>query len=343
MIAFGGVGEQAVGDVEHGLHGTVVLFEPYDARIAEQFGKIENIVHRGAPEGVDGLRVVAHGHDVAFFSGQHAHESGLHLVGVLIFVHHDLAEAQFLRLKNIGLVDEELLEFEEQIVVVHEGVFAFVFAVGFAELHEVRGVGQQVLRFAAEHFLKFHFLVARLAEQAEHGLGAGKASVALAYFQIFLAGLDGGGAVGRVHDGERAARPVRAEAAQYGKGEAVKGAALHAEKLMIQKIRGTVQHFLRSLAREGEQQHGVRIDAVFGKPRQTVHDGAGLAGTGAGHDQHGACGRGDGLFLGLVENGKIEHGISLSGDRRFHRRREECRGERRLRADASRVRRCRAE
>ena len=46
------------------------------------------------PEAVDALRVVAHHGDVFLCSGQQVHQVGLHLVGVLVFIHEDVAKAR---------------------------------------------------------------------------------------------------------------------------------------------------------------------------------------------------------------------------------------------------------
>lgn len=79
--ALGGRGQHRVGNVEHGLCGAVVLLKPDNPRSGEELGEVEDVADVRAPEGIDGLGVVAHGHDVARFPGEEPHQPGLNAVG----------------------------------------------------------------------------------------------------------------------------------------------------------------------------------------------------------------------------------------------------------------------
>ena len=81
-----------------------------------------------APEGVEGLGVVAHGHDVARFPGEEPHQPGLNAVGVLILVHHDVAVAFPEPLgkpfaPRLGIAFKQILKLEQQVVVVEQDVY----------------------------------------------------------------------------------------------------------------------------------------------------------------------------------------------------------------------------
>ena len=210
--ALGGRGQHRVGDVEHGLCGAVVLLKPDDPRSGEQLGEVEDVADVRAPEGVDGLGVVAHGHDVARFPGEEPHQPGLNAVGVLILVHHDVAVAFPEPLgkpfaPRLGIAFKQILKLEQQVVVVEQPVLVAVAPVCLSDAFQRIGVGQQVLRVALEHVADGNFLVPGFAEEADDGLRLGERAVALADFEPFLALLDGGGAVRRVHDGDRAFGP----------------------------------------------------------------------------------------------------------------------------------------
>ena len=57
------------------------------------FQKHREASERGAPEAVDRLGIIAHGHDIAMAAGQPPQQLDLRDIGVLEFVHEDVAEA----------------------------------------------------------------------------------------------------------------------------------------------------------------------------------------------------------------------------------------------------------
>ena len=309
---FRGVFQQVVGHVQDGLGGAVVLLQPDDAGPGEKLGKIEDVAHIGATEGIDGLGLVAHGHDVAgrhafaLRPGQQAHDAGLHQVGVLIFIHQDMrvATAQVLGRALVGA--QQVLQLEQQVVVIQQALFLAVGIVGLAQLHQRFGIGQQVEGLALQDLVQAHLLVPGLAQKAHDGLGAREGTVALAQPEVVLAGLDRRVDVRAVHDREGAVlQPVGTVTAQHAEREGVEGAPLHQAQGVVGQGRGPLQHLLRRLAGEGEQQHGFRRDAVIRQPGQAVGDGAGLAGTGAGHYQDRPVAAGGGLVLGAVERVRV--------------------------------------
>ena len=194
------------------------------------------------------------------------------------------------------------LKLEQQIIVIQQALVAAVGIVGIAQPGQAIGVGQQVKGLAPQHFVQRQFLVAGLAQQPHNALGFGKRPVALAQLELILAVLDRLVDVGGIHDCKRpVAKPVGLPAPERPKAKGVKGAALHARKPLIEQQPRAVQHFLRSLAGKGEQEHGVRFHAVLCQPCQTVDDGAGFAAACACHNQHRAVAAGGCLVLGFVK------------------------------------------
>ena len=213
-----------------------------------------------------------------------------------------------------GIGAQQVFKLEKQVVIVHEAFFAPVGVVGLAQAGQAFGMGQQMKGLAPQHFVQRQFLVARLAEQAHHGLGFGKGFVALAQLESVLAVLDRCRDVRGVHNRKGSVgQPRGFPTAQHAERKGVKSAALNAGKPLVQQQSRAVQHFLGGLAGKGEQQHGVGRDAVFGQPGQTVHNGAGFAAARAGHHQHGAVAAGGCLVLGLVERlSVVDHDATLA-------------------------------
>ena len=83
----------ARGGVENFLARAVVLLDAQDARAGKILGKAQDVADIGAAPAVDGLVFVADDAEIGIFAGQQPQQVVLHAVGVLIFVHVNVAEA----------------------------------------------------------------------------------------------------------------------------------------------------------------------------------------------------------------------------------------------------------
>ena len=81
----------------------------------------------------------------------------------------------------------------------------------------------------------------------------------------------------------------------------MKGSARHLSAAAIDKQAGPPQHLLGRPAGEGQQQDRTGIDADIDKMRDTIDQGTGLAGAGAGNNQQWAFDRRSRLVLSVVE------------------------------------------
>ena len=310
--------QQIVGHRQDGPGGAVVLLQPDDAGPGEEAGEIQDITDIGPAKGVDGLSLVAYGHDVArrfpLRSGQQTDYAGLHEVGVLVFVHEDMAVPRAQKLGGPRILPQERFQLEQQVVVIHDAGLPPDGVVPAAELRQAVGIGQEMEGLALEDLGKGQLLVAGLAQQAHDGLRLGEGPVPLAQAQRFLAMLDGGRDVRAVHDGKGpVTEPFRPETPQDAVGEGVEGPPLHPGQRVIAEQARPVQHLLCGLAGEGQQEHGFRGHPLFGQPGQPVGDGARLAAARAGHHQHRAVAAGGGRVLRLVERfGVIDHPVRLA-------------------------------
>jgi hypothetical protein len=77
--------------------------------------KAQDVGHFGAAPGIDRLVVVAHHADVLVHLRQQAQPQVLHRVGVLIFVHHDIAEAVLPAFQHIAVLAEDRQHVQQQI------------------------------------------------------------------------------------------------------------------------------------------------------------------------------------------------------------------------------------
>ena len=106
---------------EHIAHAAVVLLELHRVAVGIILLELEDVTDVGAAPGVNGLVVVAHNHDVFVLLRQKPGDRVLRMVRVLIFVHHDVAEALLVGLEHVGMVLQQQVRIHEQIVEV-EGV-----------------------------------------------------------------------------------------------------------------------------------------------------------------------------------------------------------------------------
>ena len=80
--------------------------------------------------------------------GQELHQARLHHVGVLVFVHHDVAVPGAKGRQKLRVLQEHALQGEEHVVVVQQAVVALVVLVALGQLLQGRGVGQQLVGLA---------------------------------------------------------------------------------------------------------------------------------------------------------------------------------------------------
>ena len=132
-LALGVVGNHPVGRVQDGLGGAVILFQPDDLGVGEGLFKAHNILNGGPPELVNALVVVPHHTEVAPLLCQQPHKQVLGVVGILIFVHHEIAEFVLVKLQHLRALLEQLHSFENQIVKIH--------GVGVPQALLIEGIG----------------------------------------------------------------------------------------------------------------------------------------------------------------------------------------------------------
>ena len=86
------MGNHRIGRIQNGLGGTVVLLQADGAAAPVLLFKAEDIFNGSAPEAVDALVVVTYHADVLIFPRQQGSEQVLHVVGILVLIHQNIAE-----------------------------------------------------------------------------------------------------------------------------------------------------------------------------------------------------------------------------------------------------------
>ena len=133
-----GPGDDGVGQVQDGLGAAVVLLQLDEAGAGEEAGEFHDIAEIGAPEGIDALGVVPHGHDVVVGEGQQPHQVRLQEVGVLVFVHHQVLEALREAAAHVFVLAQEAAALHQQVVIVHQVIAALFLPVGHRRFWPVR-------------------------------------------------------------------------------------------------------------------------------------------------------------------------------------------------------------
>ena len=107
------VRDDGVGRGQHVAHAAVVLFQLHRVRVRVVLLELQDVADVGATPAVDGLVVVAHHHDVLVLRGQKPRDGVLGVVRVLVFVHHEVAEAVLIGVQHVGVVLQQQVRVEQ--------------------------------------------------------------------------------------------------------------------------------------------------------------------------------------------------------------------------------------
>src|ERR1017187_343123 len=99
--------------------GSVILFQFINLEFGIIFLEIEDVLNISAPECVDTLCVVAYHADVTIGGGEFADNQVLDMVGILVLIHHYVAEFLLVFVQHIRIVLEKLVSLKQQIIKVH--------------------------------------------------------------------------------------------------------------------------------------------------------------------------------------------------------------------------------
>ena len=140
LLSSGVVADDGVGCVQHVLGGPVVLLQAYDQGFGIDLLEVQNVVDIGAPEAVDGLVVVTDHAEVAVPGCQKTDQLELGVVGILVLIHHDIAEAVLVVLQHFRMGVEQVHGLHQKVVKIQGVVLLqdfLVFLIAVADLSAV--------------------------------------------------------------------------------------------------------------------------------------------------------------------------------------------------------------
>ena len=272
--------DEVVGALQNALRRTVVLLQLDDAQGGIVFLQVAQIGRAGAAPGIDGLVVVAHRGDSGAVAGQQLHHLVLAIVGVLVFVDEQVAEALLPALVCFCICLEQFHRQTDEIVEVYRLISAQRFLVarveqGDALLLFVLGLAFRLLRReegslpVRHHALRSaNLLFVRTAQQFADDLSC---IGAIEYGELLLVAEQ---------------RPVLAQNLHAQRMEGADGHTLGIAP--AQQLSDALAHFVCGFVGESDGGHVARrIAAIFDEVSKLVRDDTRLAATGPGQHQEG--------------------------------------------------------
>ena len=271
-------GDGGVRQREDGGGAPVVLLQAKESGVGVALGKGDDVLEARPPEAVDALGVVPHDGEVPPSSGQIVHHVGLNLVGVLVFVHENVAEARLQLAPRLLVAGEQIPREGEQAGEIDRlNLFFALLVAGGDLLYLAQAVGQ--VGIAAQNHLGDALVgIRRQGENRLQNPAPGKILLLRVEPREANAVRHEVGGVLAIQDGE--VRPVADElpvAPEDQVPHVVEGAAPHAARVRLDERRRAMQHLARRLVREGDEEDGFGRHALLDEARQAVGDGVRLA------------------------------------------------------------------
>ena len=299
--------DQGVGHGQDLRRGAVVLHHQDGLGAGEFLVKVQQVLHVGAPPGVDGLVRVPHDEEILVVSAQHFHQLILQLVDVLKLVDHDVFQPLLPLDPDVGPLPEDVQgEFDQVVVVQAE---ALLFLVEIAVEDDVRGrVRPVVLLFQGVQGHGDHVLIVVGAlEQLldlDHVPGGGKGHVPQGQPPLLVDDPKHGVDV-RIVQHQKASGVLDGMAVlpQHGVAEAVERVDVPGVVVSGQLV-DALAHLICRLVGEGDAENVPRQDAqLVHQVSKAAGQGPGLAGACPGDDPDiSLCGS-NGPALSIVEAG----------------------------------------
>ena len=305
-------GDDGVRGRQDVLRRAVVLLQQNRASAREVTLEFLDVADRRASERVDRLVRVAHdcqlrgGHPIGSIPHEAAHEDVLRVVGVLVLVHEDVAEAPVVVLGDQRVVAQQLDRAHDEVVEVQRvrGAHALVVldvGVGDDARDRVLARRLRVARRADQ-------LVLRVRNARRHHLWREALDVHVHGLEDHL---DEALGILRVVDRERRGQARRLVlVAQQAHARRVEGRHPHAARVVPHEGARALAHLGRRLVREGDRQDLPSPRAARGQQvGDAMREHAGLTGARARQDQQRRTRVGDGLTLAVVEAARQRLGI----------------------------------
>ena len=288
------VGNQRVGRAQHAVAAAIVLLQLDHLQGRVVLGHLQQVVRIGAAPGIDALVIVAHAGEITTWTRQHLQQAVLRIVGVLAFVHQQVANALAPGRGNFRIVLQYLHRQADQVVEIHRverGKPRLVARIEFGRFLFARGLRRR------QRFLWRQSGVLGARDQV---LGRFQRVVLGARHQVLdlriaVVGIEDREATFQAHRGMLDLQEFQPQCMERAQGQAL-------GRVALQALAQALAHFLGGLVGEGDRRDALgRYPSRSDQMGDFLDDDPGLAAAGARQDQQGAIAVQDRVTLGLVE------------------------------------------
>ena len=289
------MGDDGVGHVQHRLGAAVILFKAVDLRLGKVLREIQNIVDVRAAPRVYTLVLIAHHEQIALLA-QITRDQVLAAVGVLIFIHQDIAETVPVTVAHFRKAFEEKCRQRSQIIKVQGGALSERVVVADPQLAAgflLRAFGRVFPRGKRFRLLdaadiaqgipgRYRYeIFGKFLDQAFHQ----RQLVAVVEYDEITGPFD-----------------LMRLTAQHPQAKGMKGSQERRNIVEFYAFRETPAHFTRSLVGKGKRQQAASgHPPVFHQVGHALYDNAGLAAASARQYQDGSVGRGHRRLLCFIQ------------------------------------------
>ena len=124
------MGDDGIRRVQDRLRGAVILLKLHHPGVRPGLFKGQDILKIRAPKAIDALVVIPHHTDVSIPLREEMDELELNIIGILVFVHQDIAESLLIKGEDLGILSEELHRFQKKIIKVKRIIPAKTLLIG---------------------------------------------------------------------------------------------------------------------------------------------------------------------------------------------------------------------
>ena len=157
-----------VGQIQDFLAAPVIPDQGHGFCPPQLFREIQNILDVSAPEPIDALAVIPDYAQLLCVSPQQEYDLRLQVVGVLVFIDHDVVVPFIEELPDRFVLLQQVTEFDQQVVKVQKGAFFLVRPEILNQLCDLMPVLLCVTSLRFHHPIQRHIPVDGLGKQRDH-------------------------------------------------------------------------------------------------------------------------------------------------------------------------------
>ncbi len=278
--------DRGVGQLEDLGTGAVVDLQLVDLRLGEAPRELQDVAEVRAAEGVDALGVVAHHRQVAVLRRAELDDLALQQAGILILVDQHVLEAIGELTGHGGVLGQQDLEEEQQIVVVDQPQLELALDEAVDGALDLLGHREESRRVEAQRLIQPELGVDGPGEQVQQQAGLGEAAAAQHRAGLGDAGRHEVSRVLSIEDGVVGGEPHGLRVlAQREVGDVVERAGPGGANLQTQQLLDAADHLSCRAVGEGAEHDAIMRQAASQQVGGPIGQGAGLSGASTGDDQ----------------------------------------------------------